>query len=61
LLGLFVRFAPSFLLGGFARFFLSPTRFFRSGENRDLLLLAAFGFTASGFALLLDQCPLARG
>ena len=50
-----------FFLGRLAGLGFAPARFLGGGEDRDLLLLAAFGFAPGGVALLFVQRPLPGG
>ena len=57
----FLGLATRFFFGGLARLVLAAARFLGGGQDRDLLLLAAFGVALGGVALLLDQRALAGG
>jgi hypothetical protein len=50
-----------FFLGHLPGLGLPPSRFLSGREDRNLLLLAAFGFTPGGVALLFVQRALPRG
>jgi hypothetical protein len=52
---------PGIFFGGFSRLGFATARFLGRGEDRDLLLLAAFRFAFGGVALLLDKGTLTGG